>query len=81
MRAGGLKPHGVVGAEDHVTAIVDALSEFDADLIVLRLHAPGSEHENWREHRAVDQVSSHVDVPTVAFYFDDEGHVVGREDA
>src|SRR5439155_5245025 len=50
MHAGGLKPHGEVGAENQVTAIADALAQFDADLMVLRLHAPGSEHENWREH-------------------------------
>lgn len=47
MHADGLKPHGSVGAENQVTAISDALAQFNADLIVLRLHAPGSEHENW----------------------------------
>src|SRR5688500_10084842 len=46
MHADGLEPHGTVGAEDPVTAISDALADFDADLIVLRLHAPGSAHEN-----------------------------------
>src|SRR3954453_23704449 len=44
MRAGGLQPHGEVGAENQVIAIADALARFDADLIVLRLHTPGSEH-------------------------------------
>ena len=81
MRAGGLKPHGEVGAEDQVTAIGDALARFDADLMVLRLHAPGSEHENWREHRIAEKVRSHFDMPTIVFYFDVEGHVVGREEA
>jgi nucleotide-binding universal stress UspA family protein len=81
MRAGGLKPHGEVGAENQVSAIADVLAEFDADLMVLRLHAPGSEHENWREHRVAEKIRSHFDVPTIAFYFDGEGHVVGREEA
>ena len=81
MRAGGLKPRGTVGAENQVTAIADALAEFDADQIVLRLHAPGSEHENWREHRVAEKVRSHFDVPTIVFYFDTEGRVVGRDDA
>jgi hypothetical protein len=81
MGAGGLKPHGEVGAENQVTAIDDALAAFDADLIVLRLHAPGSEHENWREHRIAEKVRSHFDVPTIVFYFDAEGHVVKREEA
>lgn len=81
MRAGGLKPHGEVGAEDQVAAITDALAQFDADLIVLRLHVPGAEHENWREHRIAEKVRSHFDVPTIVFYFDSEGHVVEREQA
>jgi nucleotide-binding universal stress UspA family protein len=81
MRAGGLRPHGEVGAENQVIAIADALARFDADLIVLRLHAPGSEHENWREHRIAEKVRSHFDVPTIVFYFDAEGHVVERENA
>ncbi len=81
MRAGGLTPYGEVGAENQVTAISDALAQFDADLIVLRLHVPGSEHENWREHRIAEKVRSHFDVPTIVFYFDSEGHVVEREEA
>ena len=79
MHAGGLKPKGTVGAEDQVVAISDALADFDADLIVLRLHTPGSNDENWREHRVAEQVRSHFDVSTTVFYFDDEGHVVGHE--
>ncbi len=63
------------------TAIADALALFDADLIVLRLHVPGSEHENWRAHRIAEKVRSHFDVPTIAFYFDSEGQVVEHEEA
>ncbi len=81
MRAGGLTPHGEVGAENQVTAIADALAQFDADLIVLRLHSPGSEHENRREHGIAEKVRSHFEVPTIAFYFDSEGQVVEREEA
>ncbi len=81
MRADGLKPHGAVGAENQVTAIADALVRIHADLIVLRLHVPGSANENWREHRTAEKVRSHFDVPTIVFYFDDEGHVVKREEA
>lgn len=79
QRAGGLKPVGTIGAENQVVAISDALADFDADLIVLRLHTPGSNDENWREHRVAEQVHSHFDVSTMVFYFDDEGHVVGHE--
>jgi len=81
MRADGLKSQGEVGAENQVTAIADALAQFDADLIVLRLHARGSEHENRREHGIAEQVRSHFDVPTIAFYFDSQGQVVDREEA
>ena len=81
MHASGLEADGTVGDEDQIAAIADALADFDADLIVLRLHVPGSPEENWREHRVAKRVRSHFGVPTIVFYFDDEGHVVGRDDA
>jgi hypothetical protein len=79
MCAGGLKPRGAVGAEDQVTAVADALARFDADLIVLRLHLPGSGHENWRERKVAEKLRSHFDIPTRVFYFDDQGRAVGSE--
>jgi type IV secretory pathway TrbD component len=81
MDASGLESHGMVGDEDQVAAIADALDGFSADLILLRLHARGSENENWREHRLVDWVRTHTIVPTIVFYFDDEGQFVRPEDA
>ena len=80
MHADGFAPHGTVADEDQVVAIADALLEFDADLIVLRLHTPGSDHENWHEHRVAERIRSHFDLPTIAFYFDDDGRVVGSEE-
>jgi len=79
MHAHGLLARGRVGDEDQVTAIADALADFDADLLLLRLHAPGSKDENWREHRLARRVRSHFALPTITFFFDDQGHVVGRE--
>lgn len=81
MAASGLESHGTVGDEDQVSAIADALDGFSADLILLRLHVPGSENENWREHRLVDWIRTHTSVPTIVFYFDDEGQFVRRQDA
>ncbi len=81
MRAGGLEPRGTVGAENQVTAIADALAQFKADLIVVRLHAPGTEHENWREHQLAEKLRSHFDVPTMVFYFDSEGRIVESQEA
>jgi hypothetical protein len=81
MDASGLESHGTVGDEDQVAAIADALDGFRADLILLRLHAPGTRHENWREHRVVDWLRTHTTVPTMVLYFDDEGQFVRREDA
>ncbi len=81
MHADGLNPKGEVGAENQVTAIADALAQFDADLIVLRLHVPGSEHENRRERGIAEEVRAQFGVPTIAFYFDSEGRVVEREEA
>ena len=81
MHADGLNPVGTVGSENQVVAIADALAEFDADLIVLRLHAPEDGHESWHEHGIAARVRSHFDLPTKAFFFDDEGHVVARHEA
>ncbi len=81
MHADGLHPQGAVGAEDQLTAISDALAVFDADLIVLRLHLRGSSHDNRKEHRTAAKVREQFDIPTVAFYFDGDGHVVGHEQA
>ncbi len=81
MHADGLHPQGAVGAEDQVTAISDALAVFDADLIVLRLHLRGSDHDNRKEHKTAAQVREQFDIPTVAFYFDGDGHIVGHEQA
>jgi hypothetical protein len=81
MHASGLDSRGTVGDEDQVAAIADALDGFRADLILLRLHARGSQHENWREHRLVEWVRTHTTVPTIVFYFDDEGQFVRPEDA
>lgn len=81
MHADGLAPRGAIADENQVVAIADALLHFDADLIVLRLHDPGGQHTNWQEHRVAERVRSHFDVPTIAFYFDNEGQVVGREEA
>ena len=81
MHADGLAPRGTVADENQLVAIADALLEFDPDLILLRLHAPGSEHKNWQEHRIAERVRSHFDVPTIAFYFDSDGHVIGRDEA
>ena len=79
MHADGLVPRGTVGDEDQVTAIADALADFDADLMLLRLHTPGSKSENWREHRLARRVRSRFNLPTITFFFDDQGRVVGRE--
>lgn len=79
MHANGLEPRGRVGDEDQVAAIADALASFDPDLVVLRLHAEGSANENWRERRLAKRVRSRFDVPTIAFFFDGNGHVVREE--
>ncbi len=81
MHAEGLHPQGAVGVENQLTAISDALAVFDADLIVLRLHLRGSDHDNRKEHKTAAKVRQQFDIPTVAFYFDGDGHVVGHEQA
>ncbi|MEO8898218.1 MAG: hypothetical protein ABI473_05930 [Candidatus Dormibacter sp.] len=47
---------------------------------MVRLHAPGTEHENWREHHLAEKLRSHFDVPTMVFHFDSEGRIVERQE-
>lgn len=81
MHAEGFHPQGEVGVEDQLTAISDALAVFDADLIVLRLHLRGSDHDNRKEHMIAADIRRQFDIPTVAFFFDGDGQVVGQEQA
>lgn len=80
MHASGIEAQGAVGDEDPIAAIGDALSEFDADVVLLRLNAPGSEHENWRERRLAERVRARFDLPAILFFYD-QGHVVTRQEA
>jgi hypothetical protein len=77
----GFSAHGDVGVEDPIAMIADALSEFRADLILMRLNAARSERENLRERRLAARVRAHFDLPAIVFFFDDQGQVVAREDA
>jgi hypothetical protein len=81
MHADGLMPVGTVGEENQLVAIADALAEFEADLIVLRLHAPEGGHGSWHERGIADRVRSHFDLPTKVFFFDSDGHVVAGQEA
>jgi hypothetical protein len=51
----GLSATGQTGDEDQLLAVEDALSEFDADAIVLVTRVPGQ--QNWRERQLIAGVA------------------------
>lgn len=59
---------GEVGDESPLQAIEDALAEFEADRIVLAVHAGRA--ENWREHHLVERVQQRIDLPTTVIRVD-----------
>ena len=61
MHADGLAPRGTVADENQVVAIADALLEFDADLIVLRLHARAA---STRTGKSTELLSGSVPIST-----------------
>jgi hypothetical protein len=62
LRERGVEARGMVGANDPVLAIDDALARFRAQKIVVITDS--REHENWREHRLPDYLDG-LDIPCV----------------
>lgn len=77
----GFRAHGRAAEDDPLTAIDEALNEFQPDLILVRLNAPSSEHRSLPERRLAEQVRAHFGLPAIAFFLDNQGQVVAREDA
>jgi hypothetical protein len=65
---------GLVGDEDPVQAVADALAEFPADALILAVHAPDA--ANWRERRFADKVRERFNLPVTEMLLDREGRVV-----
>jgi hypothetical protein len=57
----GVSAHGEAGESNPLTAIEDALTDFDADEIVLFTHAEGS--RNWREEGVVEEAERRFPLP------------------
>jgi hypothetical protein len=65
---------GLVGDEDPVQAVADALAEFPADALILAVHAPDA--ANWRERRFAEKVRERFNLPVTEMLLDREGRVV-----
>ncbi len=65
---------GLVGDDDPVQAVADALAEFRADALILAVHAPDA--ANWRERRFADKVRDRFKLPVTEMLLDREGRVV-----
>jgi hypothetical protein len=65
------EPQAAVGDEDPMLAVNDALVEFQADHVVVALHA--KEAENWRERHLAEKLRERLDVPTTVVLVDHRG--------
>lgn len=75
-RVGMQSGTGEVGDEDPLTAIDDALAEFEADSLVVAVHA--HDRENWREHHLTSHLRDRFDLPLTLLTVDERGQVVAR---
>lgn len=61
----GTEASGSVGADDPLLAFADALSEFQADHILVGLRAP--EHADWQERGLLDELLRRFGLPVTVF--------------
>ncbi|HLI32627.1 MAG TPA: universal stress protein [Solirubrobacteraceae bacterium] len=67
--------------QDPIAAIGEALSAFQADLVVMRLSAPAGNAESWRELHLAERVRAHFGLPAIALLLDDRGRTLARDEA
>ena len=71
---GQVKVHAIVGDEDPLQAIADALAAFPADARILANHTPDQQHR--RERRLRERARTCLDLPTTEMLIDGGGSVV-----
>lgn len=64
-------PRFVVGDEDPMLAVEDALAEFTADSVVVVLHA--HETQNWRERHLAERLRERLELPVTVILVDGAG--------
>jgi hypothetical protein len=72
MRAIGAEVRGVTTHDTVLTAIGDAVAQWQPDHILVALRGP--EHAHWQEKGLIDQIESRFNLPVTTYVVDPIGH-------
>jgi hypothetical protein len=72
MRAIGAEVRGVTTHDTVLTAIGDAVAQWQPDHILVALRGP--EHAHWQEKGLIDQIESRFNLPVTTYVVDPLGH-------
>jgi hypothetical protein len=72
MRALGAHAGGTRGDDTALTAVGDAVTEFEPDHILVALR--DQEHANWQEKELVKEIREHFHLPVTTYVVDPLGH-------
>lgn len=72
MRSIGARVRGRTGDDTALTAVDDAVTEFQPNHILLALRT--HEHANWQEKGLIEQIRSHFNLPLTTYAVDPQGH-------
>ena len=72
MRSIGARVSGRTGDDTALTAVGDAISEFQPDHILLALRS--HEHASWQEKGLIEEIRDRFNLPLTAYAVDPQGH-------
>jgi hypothetical protein len=72
MRSIGARVSGRTGDDTALTAVGDAVTEFQPDHILLALRS--HEHANWQEKGLIEQIRDRFSLPLTTYAVDPQGH-------
>jgi hypothetical protein len=72
MHSLGARASGTTGDDTTLTAVGDAVAEFQPDHILVALR--GREHANWQEKGLIEQIRERFSLPLTTYALDAQGH-------
>ena len=72
MRSIGARVSGTTGDDTALTAVGDAVTEFQPDHILLALRS--HEHASWQEKGLIEEIRDRFNLPLTAYAVDPQGH-------
>jgi hypothetical protein len=72
MRSIGARVRGRTGDDSALTAVGDAIVEFQPDHILLALRS--HEHANWQENGLIEEIRDRFSLPLTTYAVDPQGH-------